>query len=250
VGVIIMVGVLLIPWFFFLLNLQALLGNLDPANRRMSPGKVWLNFIPVFHLGWFIYTVIKVRESLEAEFGTREWFVDGDLGYNVGLTAGILWIASFFIGWIPFFGWVLALGGVICWVIYWLRVADLKNRLDPRPAWSPAHDHAMYGPGHSPYVVRYPRDYVLPGTAPAASADHGAGDPAADEQPGEGDAPKPERRRGDRRRRDRRRRSRRSEQAEATDQTPTEGGELLCKECGADYELGDWFCRKCGSRLV
>ena len=92
VGIIILLGILLLPWFFFLLNLQALLGNIDPANRRMSPGKVWLNFIPVFQLGWFIYTVIKIRESLEAEFKARQWFVDGDLGYNVGLTAGILWI--------------------------------------------------------------------------------------------------------------------------------------------------------------
>ena len=35
-------------------------------------------------LGWFIYTVIKVKDSLQAEFRARGWFIDGDLGYNVG----------------------------------------------------------------------------------------------------------------------------------------------------------------------
>ncbi len=111
IGVIIILGVYLLPWFFFLMNLQALLTNVSPENRRMSPGKVWLNFIPLFQLGWFIYTVVKVRDSLSAEFKSRNWFIDGDLGYNVGLTAGVLWVASFVIGWIPFIGWVLPLAG-------------------------------------------------------------------------------------------------------------------------------------------
>ncbi len=133
VGVIILLGIFLLPWFFFLLNLQNLLEHVSPANRRMTPGLVWLNFIPIFHLGWFIYTVIKVKDSVSAEFQSRGWMIDGDLGYNVGLTAGILWIAAFFIGWIPFIGWVLPLAGVVCWIIYWLKTSDLKHRLE-RPA--------------------------------------------------------------------------------------------------------------------
>src|SRR5512133_310839 len=125
-----MLGVFLLPWFFFLLNLQGLLNNLAPENRRLSPGHVWLNFIPVFNLAWFIYTVIKVKDSVAAEYRARGWYIDGDLGYNVGLTAGILWVASFVIGWIPFIGWILPLAGVVCWIVHWLRVTDLKSRLD------------------------------------------------------------------------------------------------------------------------
>lgn len=249
VGIIILLGILLLPWFFFLLNLQALLGNIDPANRRMSPGKVWLNFIPVFQLGWFIYTVIKIRESLEAEFKARQWFVDGDLGYNVGLTAGILWIASFFIGWIPFFGWLLAVGGIVCWIIYWLRVSDLKSRFDVGPAWNPAPARSTPGFGYPPYAVRYPH---VRASRPAPGAAEGDTPPPV-EQSAEGSAaetPAGERRAGERRKRERRRSAKRSDEVRTAEQAPAEPVELRCEACGASHDEGDWFCRKCGARLL
>ena len=157
----------LLPWFFFLLNLQNLLNRISPPNRRMAPGLVWLNFIPIFHLGWFIYTVIKVRDSVSAEYQSRGWRQDGDLGYNVGLTAGILWIAAFFIGWIPFIGWVLPLAGVICWIIYWLKISDLKNRLEGPPALGASGrlpSIRPYPPAVAPYAARYPQPYVPAGS--------------------------------------------------------------------------------------
>ncbi len=164
VGVIVLFGAFLLPWFFFLLNLQGLLERVSPANRKMSPGLVWLNFIPVFQLGWFVYTVIKVRDSVSAEFQSRGWLPDGDLGYNVGLTAGILWIAAVFIGWIPFIGWVLPLAGVVCWIIYWLKISDLKHRLEGPPAWGrPGAYPAQY-----PQYPQYPQPYAPP-AAPVAA---------------------------------------------------------------------------------
>jgi hypothetical protein len=163
VGVIVLFGAFLLPWFFFLLNLQGLLERVSPANQKMGPGLVWLNFIPIFQLGWFVYTVIKVRDSVSAEFQSRGWLPDGDLGYNVGLTAGILWIAAVFIGWIPFIGWVLPLAGVVCWIIYWLKISDLKHRLEGPPVWGrPSAYPSTYPPGVPPYAARYPQPYAPP----------------------------------------------------------------------------------------
>jgi hypothetical protein len=219
VGIIIMLGVFLLPWFFFLLNLQTLLTNVSPENRRMSPGLVWLNFIPVFQLGWFIYTVVKVKDSLTAEFRSRGWFIDGDLGYNVGLTAGILWVASFVIGWIPFIGWVLPLAGIICWILYWLKTSDLRNRLDAGPAWHRGQYQPMYPPAYPPYGGRNPQG--APRTA--------APPPGEGAEPGEDGA----------------------KQAEPSEDTTgeTEARDYRCAACGAEFDPGDWFCRKCGSRL-
>lgn len=239
IGVIIILGVYLLPWFFFLMNLQALLSNLSPENRRMSPGKVWLNFIPLFQLGWFIYTVVKVRDSLSAEFKTRGWFIDGDLGYNVGLTAGVLWVASFVIGWIPFIGWVLPLAGTICWIIYWLKISDLRNRLDNGPAWNRGQPQ-MYPPAYPPYGARYPRSREFreepwaPTATPAAGAakpdddSTGEGAAAEDAEPPEPDENAP------------------AGEFTGADQEPRE---YRCAGCGAVFDPGDWFCRKCGSRL-
>jgi zinc-ribbon domain len=182
VGVIILLGIFLLPWFFFLLNLQNLLERVSPANRRMTPGLVWLNFIPVFHLGWFIYTVIKVKDSVSAEFQSRGWVVDGDLGYNVGLTAGILWIAAFFIGWIPFIGWILPLAGVVCWIIYWLKTSDLKHRLEGPPPWArPATYPPMFPSAMAPYAAGYPQPYAPP-AAPVAPVPEPTDEPSSETQ--------------------------------------------------------------------
>ena len=219
IGLIILLGIFLLPWFFFLLNLQNLLERVSPANRRMAPGLVWLNFIPLFHLGWFIYTVIKVRDSVSAESQSRGWMLDGDLGYNVGLTAGILWIAAFFIGWIPFIGWVLPLAGVICWIIYWLKTSDLKHRLEGPPPWvRPGAYPVTYPPGVSPYATGYPQPYVPPAATVAPPP------PAPIEQPS-GDEPTAEAGAG---------------------ATAGAAAENNCGACGSKIDPGDRFCRSCG----
>lgn len=236
IGVIIFLGIFLLPWFFFLMNLQTLLNNISPQNRRMSPGNVWLNFIPVFQLGWFIYTVIKVKDSLIAEFRARSWYVDGDLGYNVGLTAGVLWVASFFIGWIPFIGWVLPLAGTVCWIIYWLKIADLKNRLDIGPAWNRGQP-GIYPPAYPPYGARYPRgrEFREDGWIPQA----GGSAPPEEAAPEQGAVPEDSGPEGPR------------ENAPAGDYAVAgqEPREHRCAACGAGFDPGDWYCRKCGSRL-
>ncbi len=134
-GSIVALVIVCVPWFFFLLNLQTLLQRVDPRNRAMAAGYVWLNFIPVFNLGWFLYTVLKVRESLAAEYRTRGWQPEGDQGYNVGLVTGVLAIATFFLGWIPVLGWGAAIAQIICWILYWLKTSEIKNRLAAPGMW-------------------------------------------------------------------------------------------------------------------
>jgi hypothetical protein len=250
VGVIIFLGVLLLPWFFFLLNLQNLLNQVSPANRKMKPGLVWLNFIPLFVLGWFIYTVIKVRDSVVAEYQTRGWIPDGDLGYNVGLTAGVLLIAGFFISWIPFIGWVLPLAFLVCWIIYWLKTSDLKQRLEGPPAWGRFGAYPpVYPPGYPaplpPSAGRYPQPYGpqpygppgapgAPGTAPAQPG----GPPAAAPLGGAGAEPPTAAAAG-------------AAAAAAGEDTTaeTEAREKDCGACGSKIDPGDRFCRSCGLPL-
>jgi hypothetical protein len=249
VGVIIFLGVLLLPWFFFLLNLQNLLEQVSPPNRRMTPGLVWLNFIPVFNLGWFIYTVVKVRDSVAAEFESRSWLIDGDLGYNVGLTSGILLVAGFFISWIPFIGWVLPLAFVVAWIIYWLKTSDLRHRLEGPPAWGrpgayppvypPGYPPSVYPPPYSPGGARYPQPYQpggRPYPPPERSREEAGGQtqtPAGDERPaghageGAGPAGRPD-----------------EDGAQKADERAR-----LCGACGSKFDPGDRFCRSCGMPL-
>lgn len=257
IGVLILGGIFLLPWFFFLLNLQGLLDQVNRPNRRMTPALVWLNYIPVFNLVWFIYTVVKVRDSVSAEFQSRGWLLDGDLGYNVGLTAGILAIASFFIGWIPLIGWVLPLAALICWIIYWLKISDLKHRLEGPPAWTrpgayPPSYPSSYPSSTPPYAPPYPPPYGPPAApgAPSAGPPPAPPRPAPPQPPGDqqgptanvpgaegpgtaagssgaGGAAEPG--------------------ARPTGEPEAEG--KICAACGSKIDPEDRFCRSCGLPL-
>ncbi len=161
VGGIFALGVFILPWFLFLLNLHTLLERVRDENRSMPAGQVWLNFIPVFFLGWFIYTVMKVRDSVQAEYRTRGWVVEGDLGYNVGVAAGVLAIASFILGWALPISWMLTIGWLVCWILYWIKTSDLKNRLGEAPTW-----HGTAGPPSYPPPTPPPAPGAYPPPAP------------------------------------------------------------------------------------
>lgn len=127
------VGVGLLIEILFLLNLRDTLRRVGDKNRSMPADYVWFTLIPVFGLGWFIYTVVKVRDSLRAEYRSRGWTVEGDLGYSLGLAAAVLAIVSavwtavsrdFLMAEL-----VLAAGQLVCWVAYWVKIARVKGRL-------------------------------------------------------------------------------------------------------------------------
>ena len=69
----VLLGVGILVEVFFLLNLMETLRRVSYENRRMTPGLVWLIIIPVFGVAWFIYTVLRVTDSLRAEYRSRGW---------------------------------------------------------------------------------------------------------------------------------------------------------------------------------
>ncbi|MBN1321708.1 MAG: hypothetical protein JXA87_12810 [Thermoleophilia bacterium] len=119
----------------FLLTVRETLRRVSGENRAMQADYVWFTFIPLFGCIWFIYMVVKVHDSLRAEYRGRGWPVEGDFGYSVGLAAGVLAIISAIWSWVPrdflLAGFVLAVGQLVCWVIYWVRIARVKDRLGP-----------------------------------------------------------------------------------------------------------------------
>lgn len=246
VAAIIVLGIFLVPWFFFLLSLHNLLNRVGDRNRAMPAAHVWLNFIPIFNLGWFIYTAIKVRDSVKAEYQYRGWMVEGDLAYNLGLATGVLAIASFFLGWVPVLGWGLAIAQLVCWILYWLKTSDLKNTLGDSAAWQ--RRVGFYGqsggqrvppppPGGAPYAARPDMQGPWTGQSPASQT---AVQPA---EPWRAEASQPVRL------------SQSPGAAQHTDasqpgvQTGEEDRPRLCGACGSAYDPGDRFCRTCGLPL-
>ena len=231
-------AVILVIEIFFLLNLQETLRRVSPENRRMTPGLVWLSIIPVIGWLWFIYVVIMVSDSLRAEFRSRGWNPVGDFGYGVGLATGILYLAGFAWRFIPggvgAIAVLLAVGQLVCWIIYWTRIARYKNQLGPatwpgtmRPPYSGFGSQPPYGQpyGAQPYGGE-PSGYGPPGYAPDDTP--GGNTPPADNAPAgdtsAADAPEGEAGAGE----------------DRSDR---------CPACNAPVKPGDRFCTVCGSPL-
>jgi|SRR5579863_6589629 len=116
--------VFLIPGVFYLLTLQKALGRCSPQARTTSPESVWLMLIPLFNLIYHFILVINIAKSLGNEF-TRRGIpsADPEPGKSLGITMCVLDACSV----IPVFGTLGALAGLVCWILYWVRISDLSG---------------------------------------------------------------------------------------------------------------------------
>jgi hypothetical protein len=109
----------LIAAVLLLLTQVYILRNVSEKNRRLPPGQVWLQLIPLFGLGWQFVVVKALSESLALELGEQK------PAYGIGLAAAILEICAV----VPFLGVIAILPAFICWIIYWIKLAEYRRRL-------------------------------------------------------------------------------------------------------------------------
>ena len=115
-----------IPKIFYLLTLQNTLKAVSVQNRKMPPGQVWLEIIPLFSLVWQFYNVINVSDSIRNECLARGIVMDEERpAYSIGLAHCILACC----GVIPFLGYAASLASLICWIIFWIKIANYKTKL-------------------------------------------------------------------------------------------------------------------------
>ena len=120
----------ILPLIFYLLTLQNTLEKISVENRKMNPGEVWLSLIPVFGFIWQFFIVMKMADSLKAEFAKLNIpIIEDKPGYSIGLAYCIL----FCCGVIPFLGILSSIGGLVCWIIYWIKINDFKAMLLKNP---------------------------------------------------------------------------------------------------------------------
>jgi hypothetical protein len=115
-----------LPLIFFLITLQNTFKEVKIENRRMQPGEVWLMLIPLFGLVWQFIIVNRLADSLKLEFTQRSIDINEFRpGYSIGLAYCVLFCCSI----IPFLGFFTSIAGFICWIIYWVKISDFKNKL-------------------------------------------------------------------------------------------------------------------------
>lgn len=122
----------------YYLTLSRALQQCSPRNRTMEPGQVWLNFIPCFNLVWIFITVSRIAESLSNEFHDRGMRSEGDYGRGLGITTYVLALC----GIIPFIGPFISLGAMVCWIIYWVKIAGYSKQLREGESYRDDEDRA------------------------------------------------------------------------------------------------------------
>ncbi|MGH8372186.1 MAG: hypothetical protein ACRETO_05590 [Gammaproteobacteria bacterium] len=108
----------------YLITLFNVLNAVAPANRKLEPGLVFLLLIPLFNLVWNFIVIGKLRDSLQAEYTARDLQGDG-FGYGVGLAMCIL-VAC---GIIPILNLLTGIPALICWIIFWVKMAGYRKTL-------------------------------------------------------------------------------------------------------------------------
>jgi hypothetical protein len=123
-GIFLVIG--LIVQICYLLSLSKALSRCSQENRTMEPGMVWLNLIPCFGTIWIFITVIRMSESLGNEFYERRMDERGnDYGKSLGITYNVLVLC----GMIPYIGIIFSLAGLVCFIMYWVKIAGFSSQL-------------------------------------------------------------------------------------------------------------------------
>lgn len=113
----------------YYLTIQNTLKEVSPANRTIEPTNVWLMFIPIFNIVYGFIMYPKIAESLKAEFESRNAPQTGDYLKTLGIMMPILSIA----GIIPVLGGLAGLANLVIWIIYWVKINEMKNLLRTTP---------------------------------------------------------------------------------------------------------------------
>jgi len=117
---------LVVPAVFYLLTLREALWRCAEESRTASPGSVWLMLIPLFNLVYGFILVGNIARSLGNEFARRGIApADRDPGKSLGIAMCILNLCSI----IPVLGILLWFAGLICWIIYWVKIADYSRMI-------------------------------------------------------------------------------------------------------------------------
>lgn len=116
-----------IMWIGLLATITRVLGRVSPENRRMEPGEVWVNLVPVVNLIWPMVTVERVGESIRAELRALNRVKKKDA---FGKTSGL--IALVLVGVVtllPPVGFVTLPFAFLYGIVYWVQLNGYARRM-------------------------------------------------------------------------------------------------------------------------
>lgn len=129
----VILGILLVIIVFWLsimslfcLTLMRCFQRIQPQNRTLEPWTVWLRLIPCVGTIFIFIIVTKLTESLRKEYRWRRW---GSRGEGFGNGGGMAYAVLNAAGHIPYIGVLFTLAAFVCFIVYWVQIANYSSRL-------------------------------------------------------------------------------------------------------------------------
>jgi hypothetical protein len=118
----------------YLNSLRKTLLLINLKNRTIDPNYVWFMFIIFFNLYYNFKLVSSIATSLSNEFSDRNIAVDEKRpGETIGYINSIflvLWFINVFTKFdLEAVNFILTLGSLITWIIYWVKIRKYKKLL-------------------------------------------------------------------------------------------------------------------------
>lgn len=134
-------AVFFVPALLFLFTQQKTIKLIQPHNRSIAPGEVFLQLIPLFGMVWQFFVVTRLSDSIRRELGERTFTFEAPVSnneqyirptYRIGITYCVLFCCYI----IPFIGSFAFLAGMVCWIIYWVQLWNYKKKLEQKRYFS------------------------------------------------------------------------------------------------------------------
>lgn len=128
-AIILFTCIITLPLVFYLYAIHETIKLVQKKHRTLAPWQVWLGLIPFLNLIWQYLIVANLMDSLSAEFRFRKAKYPLKKMKQFGTAYCILIFFSI----IPSIGFFLGLAGLVCFIIFWMKVVDVKKRLKLLP---------------------------------------------------------------------------------------------------------------------
>jgi hypothetical protein len=124
-----------VSMIFYLISLQKVLALCSQQIRTLNPGMVWLLLVPIFNLVWHFIVVNAISKSVHGEFTARNMEVAPAPGRSLGIVVSILLVVAA----VPstYLRAPFGIAALICWVIYWVKIAGFSAKLRMPAATQP-----------------------------------------------------------------------------------------------------------------
>ena len=122
----IILGLFILPVIFFYITIQNTLKVISERNRQMPPGQVWLCLIPLFGIAWNFVVLERLSNSISLELRKYGQAQHERPVYGIGLTSCILSACCI----IPCLNYIVIVPYLVVWIIYWVKIAEYKRRLE------------------------------------------------------------------------------------------------------------------------